>query len=64
MLGGKRKGQASIYYLGLIDFLQPFTTFKKIEWRYKQLRYGSGASCVPPEEYAERFLSFVEENFH
>lgn len=59
---GKRHGRKALYYLGLIDFLQPFNWKKQLEWKWKAFWYGEGFSCVPPEEYAERFLRFVENH--
>jgi 1-phosphatidylinositol-4-phosphate 5-kinase len=62
VLEGRRSGNRAIYYMGLIDFLQPWTTRKVIERRLKGLfGYDTHAiSCVPPEEYAARFLDFID----
>jgi 1-phosphatidylinositol-4-phosphate 5-kinase len=57
---GKRLGRKAMYYFGLIDFLQPFNWKKELEWKWKRLRYGEGFSCVPPDEYADRFLQFMD----
>ena len=57
---GERLGQKAVYYFGLIDFLQPFNWKKELEWRWKRLQYGEGFSCVPPEEYAQRFLKYMD----
>ena len=59
---GERLGRKALYYFGLIDFLQPFNWKKEIEWKWKALRYGEGFSCVPPDEYAQRFLDFIENH--
>lgn len=60
---GRRMGSNAMYYFGLIDFLQPFNTKKNIEYRLKSLVYDDKTfSCVPPEEYAERFLKFLDEH--
>lgn len=61
---GKRRGDRAIYYMGLIDFLQPWTTRKRVERRLKGLMgYDTAAiSCVDPEEYAKRFLEFLDAN--
>jgi hypothetical protein len=61
-LHGERYGQKALYYFGLIDFLQPFNWKKTLEWKWKVLRYGEGFSCVPPDEYAQRFLAFVDKH--
>ena len=57
---GSRK--RAIYYLGLIDFLQPWTARKVAERQLKGLiGYDvSAISCVDPDEYALRFLEFIE----
>lgn len=64
VIHGKRFGQRSIYYLGVIDFLQPWTMKKVIEREIKGiLGYDTKAiSCVNPREYASRFLNFI--NIH
>ena len=64
VLHGKRKGDIAVYYLGLIDFLQPWTTRKVIERRLKGLAgYDTNAvSAVTPEEYGSRFLEFLDKH--
>jgi hypothetical protein len=59
---GRRRGDRAVYYLGLIDFLQPWTARKAVERRLKGLiGYDTKAiSCVDPEEYAIRFLEFLD----
>ena len=59
---GYRRGDRSVYYLGLIDFLQPWTARKKMERKLKGvLGYDTNAiSCNSPEEYASRFLEFLD----
>jgi 1-phosphatidylinositol-4-phosphate 5-kinase len=47
------------YFLGLIDFLQPYTGRKWLETRWKSLFHKEGISCVHPDVYAERFLDFM-----
>jgi hypothetical protein len=61
---GKRRGDRAVYYMGLIDFLQPWTTRKVIERRLKGLMgYDTNAiSSVTPEEYAKRFLEYMDAN--
>lgn len=62
MVSGTRKGDAATFYFGLIDFLQPFDYKKELEYRIKGLVYEKDTySCVPPEQYASRFLSFVSK---
>jgi hypothetical protein len=66
ILNGKRKGDRAVYYLGLIDFLQPWTTRKVMERKLKGLAgYDTNAiSAVTPEEYAARFLEFLDKNIN
>jgi 1-phosphatidylinositol-4-phosphate 5-kinase len=61
---GQRKGDRAIYYMGLIDFLQPWTKKKVLERFLKGLiGYDTNAvSVVTPEEYAARFLSYLDDN--
>ena len=56
-------GQLERYYLGVIDFLQPYNYKKEIEYRCKSLMYEKNAySCVPPEIYAQRFIDFIDQH--
>ena len=60
-LPGIRKGKHVMYYLGVIDFLQPWTVKKRLERDLKGLAgYDKTAiSCVSPSDYSTRFLRFV-----
>jgi hypothetical protein len=59
---GEKRGQRAIFYVGLIDFLQPFDFKKNVEYKLKGFRYKEGSySCVPPDQYADRFLKFIDE---
>lgn len=62
VMHGLRSGKRAIYYLGLIDFLQPWTARKVAEKQLKGLLgYDTKAiSCVDPDEYASRFFDFIE----
>jgi hypothetical protein len=53
-----------MYYLGVIDFLQPWTVKKRLERDFKGLAgYDkSGISCVAPSDYAARFLKFINSH--
>lgn len=63
-LPGVRRGYPVTFYLGIIDFLQPFNSVKYVEWRAKSLWYEAESySCVPPESYAKRFLEALEQHF-
>lgn len=59
---GTRHGNRAIYYMGVIDFLQPWTARKVLERQIKgMMGYDTSAiSCVDPKEYAARFLEFLE----
>ncbi|KAI0375997.1 SAICAR synthase-like protein [Pilatotrama ljubarskyi] len=51
----------TIYYLGVIDILTPYNTFKKLEHFWKGLSADRHKiSPVPPVEYANRFFSFMK----
>ena len=60
-LRGTRKGRHVVYYMSVIDFLQPWTVKKRLERDLKGLAgYDKSAiSCVAPSDYASRFLKFV-----
>lgn len=50
-----------VYYLGVIDCLTHYGMIKKIEHFWKGLSSDrSQISALPPQEYGERFYSFVE----
>ncbi len=59
---GTRNGNRAIYYMGVIDFLQPWTARKVLERQIKgMMGYDTTAiSCVDPKEYAARFVEFIE----
>ena len=66
VMHGKRKGDNAVYYLGLIDFLQPWTTRTVMEPKLKGLAgYDTNAViAVTPEEYATRFLEFLDKHIN
>ncbi len=66
VMHGKRRGDNAVYYLGLIDFLQPWTARKVMERKLKGLAgYDTNAvSAVTPEEYATRFLEFLDKHIN
>ncbi|EJD40168.1 SAICAR synthase-like protein [Auricularia subglabra TFB-10046 SS5] len=50
----------TIYYLGVIDILTPYNSFKKVEHLWKGMSADRHKiSPVPPLEYGNRFLSFL-----
>mmetsp|Transcript_30463 Transcript_30463/g.46129 ORF Transcript_30463/g.46129 Transcript_30463/m.46129 type:complete len:494 (-) Transcript_30463:197-1678(-) len=62
IIEGKKAGKRCLFYLGLIDFLQPWTSRKKLERKAKAVMGHNvhAISCVDPEEYGTRFLNFME----
>merc|ERR1712232_963786 len=63
---GKRYGTRAVYYVGLIDCLQPWTVRKSFEQTLKGLAgYDTTAiSAVPPDVYADRFSRFMDRHIH
>lgn len=56
-IDGKR-----IYYIGIIDVFTEFTAAKRAEYVVKSIQYEYGtASCVPPTQYASRFVDFMDK---
>jgi len=52
------------YFIGVIDILTPYDTFKIMEHRLKSLRWDpKGVSCCPPGMYADRFNKFMHQAF-
>ena len=49
-----------IYFLGIIDILTKYNLMKKVEHFSKLVRYCSNEmSCVPPDQYRDRFVHFM-----
>eukprot|EP00359_Climacostomum_virens_P011623 CAMPEP_0204905696 /NCGR_PEP_ID=MMETSP1397-20131031/5564_1 /ASSEMBLY_ACC=CAM_ASM_000891 /TAXON_ID=49980 /ORGANISM="Climacostomum Climacostomum virens, Strain Stock W-24" /LENGTH=686 /DNA_ID=CAMNT_0052074605 /DNA_START=106 /DNA_END=2166 /DNA_ORIENTATION=- len=49
-----------LYFTGIIDIFTLYNTKKKLEHAVRGSFYGADAiSCVPPRNYAERFLEFI-----
>jgi Phosphatidylinositol-4-phosphate 5-Kinase len=63
VLRGYRLGRPVQYYIGVIDFFQPFNWKKEGEYRWKTLVHGGrdDFSCIPPLLYAQRFLRFLDQ---
>lgn len=54
------KNQNDIYYMGIIDILTEFKTFKICEYLSKSIIYcNQEMSCIPPSKYKERFNKFI-----
>lgn len=61
VLHGRRLGHRCVFYVGVIDFLQPWTLRKVLERDLKGIAgYDVNAiSCVDPKEYGVRFLEYM-----
>jgi len=57
--------QEEIYFLAVIDILTRYGVKKRTANAAKTMKYGAGAeiSTVEPEQYARRFLMFIEGIF-
>ena len=54
-------GHDKLYYMGIIDMLTVWSSRKKLERAAKGLSVDpAGLSCMPPTDYAERFINFFE----
>ena len=66
--GGMRaQDSEDLYFVGVIDILIQFGAKKRMEHKWKSVRTPSkntrgehGISVVPPEEYARRFVNFMD----
>ena len=54
--------QSVIYYISIIDYLQPFHRKKEMEYYFNIIRYQNNNtySCIPPNLYGQRLISFVD----
>jgi len=51
-----------MYYVGIIDILQPYNIRKQLENVFKGLFVADGTmSCVPPDQYSRRFRQYVSK---
>lgn len=48
------------YYFGIIDTLTYFGLKKRAEYLMKRTFQGKGISCIPPDQYQNRFMGFME----
>lgn len=44
----------------MIDILIEYDSRKVMEYHFKKVVFGEGISAVPPKDYAERFMNFME----
>lgn len=64
--GAKSVSGAAIYYMGIVDFLQDWTTRKKVERMTKVYLLGQeaeGTSVMHPDPYKVRFQNKMDEIF-
>eukprot|EP01103_Thecamoeba_quadrilineata_P000568 TRINITY_DN10495_c0_g1_i1.p1 TRINITY_DN10495_c0_g1~~TRINITY_DN10495_c0_g1_i1.p1 ORF type:complete len:748 (+),score=170.98 TRINITY_DN10495_c0_g1_i1:11-2254(+) len=62
-LDGTNKHVGRIYYMAIIDILQPYNMKKQIERAAKGLRYEKQElSVAPPKDYSERFFKFIAQH--
>jgi hypothetical protein len=43
------------------NFCHKLSSKKVAEYYFKRVVHGPGISAVPPQEYADRFVNFIEE---
>ena len=55
--------KAEIYFMALIDILTHYGMKKRTAQAAKTMKHGAGAeiSTVKPDQYARRFMEFVEK---
>jgi hypothetical protein len=58
---GEKACNGKIFYMGIIDILQQYNSRKRVETSFRKLEGTTEPSCVSPEEYADRFVSFFDE---
>jgi len=53
-----------LYYIGIIDILTRWTPAKQFEHALKTVQYADskGVSCCHPNDYAERFMTFMKRH--
>lgn len=60
---GTKNGKTLVYYVGIIDFLQPYNLRKELESSFKTIFLAQGdelkISVLEPFKYANRMLRFV-----
>lgn len=50
----------TLYFIGIIDILTKYSTKKKLEHAFKKRFQGDQISCIPPKQYAERFMNYMD----
>ncbi|KAJ3294861.1 hypothetical protein HDU76_006913, partial [Blyttiomyces sp. JEL0837] len=50
--------------VGIVDFIGPYTWYKKLETRGKStLRGGKETTVIPPDQYGDRFRKAMDQYF-
>ena len=52
--------QREMYFMSVIDILTEYTTIKRLEHGWKSCLISRDVSCVPPKQYANRFMAYME----
>lgn len=60
---GDRAYEGKIFYMGIIDILQQYNARKRVETSYRKMENSEGLepSCVSPDDYADRFITFYDQ---
>lgn len=60
---GERPYEGKIFYMGIIDILQQYNARKRVETSYRKMENTEGLdpSCVSPDDYADRFVTFFDQ---
>ena len=62
-MGEDGKVGDEVYYFGIIDMLQPYNFRKRLETLgFTLIVPRQGTACLPPGEYADRFVNFLERH--
>ncbi|CAJ1939797.1 unnamed protein product [Cylindrotheca closterium] len=60
---GDRPHEGKIFFMGIIDILQQYNARKRVETSYRKMENSEGLepSCVSPDDYADRFITFFDQ---
>lgn len=57
------KDKTKIYYVGIIDTLTYYGAKKQLEYNLKYIFHGTKMSCLPPKQYGDRFINYINNIF-
>ena len=57
------EGSRGLLRLAIIDFMRPYHLIEKIETIYKYIKSGKDPTVIPPQQYADRFVSAMHKYF-